>query len=373
MKYLKLILTIVLIIPLTGCYNYRELNDLGITTAIGITKENNEYKLIIEVLKTDKSTSEDAKTPKFVLYESNGKTIQEAVRNAILESPKRLYANHLYMLLIDEKLARDDISDIMDLFFRDPESRKQFYVLVTKEDIKEVLSTRPLLEDINAKCVIDRLEVNDKFLSNTIPITFSKLLTKYVNPHIEMVMPSLILEDSITSNEDDPKKKIVISNTAIFKNNKLVGYIDNLDTLYYNLIINDVDDTVITSLYNDKYITIEINNSNTKIDVKNKVFNIKIKLSGNIAEINNNKNLENDKTIYELERLFENDLNKNISSMINNVIDKYDSDIFGFTDLIYKKDYKNYSDNINLKDLKFNIDTTVTLKYKGNGAKGINE
>ena len=53
MKYLKLFLTIVLIIPLTGCYNYRELNDLGITTAIGITKENNEYKLIIEVLKTD--------------------------------------------------------------------------------------------------------------------------------------------------------------------------------------------------------------------------------------------------------------------------------------------------------------------------------
>ena len=29
MKYIKLILIIIILVPLTGCYNYRELNDLG--------------------------------------------------------------------------------------------------------------------------------------------------------------------------------------------------------------------------------------------------------------------------------------------------------------------------------------------------------
>ena len=83
MKYIKLILIIIILIPLTGCYNYRELNDLGITTAIGISKKNDEFNLVIEVLKTD-DKSEESKMPKYVLYESKGKTIQEAVRKAIL-------------------------------------------------------------------------------------------------------------------------------------------------------------------------------------------------------------------------------------------------------------------------------------------------
>ena len=364
MKYIKLILIIIILIPLTGCYNYRELNDLGITTAIGISKKDDEFNLVIEVLKTDEK-SDESKMPKYVLYESKGKTIQEAVRKAILKSPKRLYVNHLYMILIDEELAKEGINDIIDLFFRDSESRKQFYVLISKDDVYEVLNTKPLLEDINAKSIADRLKVNDDFLSNTVPTTFSKLLTKYVNPRIDMVIPSIKLIGN------DESKNIVIGDTAIFKDDKLIGYINNEESLYYSLIDNNVNDTVLTTMINGEYVTIEINNSDTKIDIKDNNLKIKIKLSGNIAEINSNTNLTNPNTVNEIEKYFEEDLNKKILKLINKE-KEYDTDIFGFTDLIYKKDNKNFN-NTKLKDLTFDIDTKVTLKYKGNGAKEIHE
>ena len=372
MKYLKLLLVIVILIPMTGCYNYRELNDLGITGAIGITKENDEYKLIIEVLKTEKS-GEKAEMPKFVIFESTGKTIQEAVRRSILESAKRLYANHLYILVIDENLAKEGINDIMDLFFRDPESRKQFYVLISKSDIHELLDTNSLLETVNSKSIVDRLESNDKYLNNIVPLTFSRLLSIYVNPNKEMVMPTIKLVDNKTEQKDLPNKKIIIDNTAIFKNDKLVGYINNEESLYYNLILNDVKDSVLSVPYKDSYMTIEINNSDTKINVKNKNFKINIKLIGNIAEINSNVNLTDPNSINEIEKVYEKNIKDNILNLINKITNEYNTDIFGFKNLIYKKDYKNFNKNLELKDYKYEISINVNLKYKGNGAYELNE
>ena len=357
MKYIKIIIISLCIILITGCYNYRELNDLGITTAVGISKDGDNYNLVIEVLKTETSSNEENKI-ETILYESSGKTIQEALRRAILKSPKRLYANHLYMILIDEELAKDGISSIMDLFFRDVESRKQFYVLISKDNIKKVLNTK---DEISAKSLVDRLKVNDNYLSNTVPITFSKLLTKYVNPNIEMVIPSIKLD----------KGEMVIDNTAIFKGDKLIGYIDEHESLYYSLIMNNVSDTVLTSLYKNEYTTIEIDNTNTHIDASNNKFKIKITLSGYIAEINSKVDLTNPITIKEIENTFEEDLKNNIAEFIQNIIDKYDTDIFGFKDLTYKKDFKNYN-HFNLKELNFDIDIDISLKYKGNGVKELN-
>ncbi len=357
MKYIKIIIISLFITLITGCYNYRELNDLGITTAVGISKDGDNYNLVIEVLKTETSSNEENKI-ETILYESSGKTIQEALRRAILKSPKRLYANHLYMILIDEELAKDGISSIMDLFFRDVESRKQFYVLISKDDIKKVLNTK---DEISAKSLVERLKVNDNYLSNTVPITFSKLLTKYVNPNIEMVIPSIKLD----------KGEMVIDNTAIFKGDKLIGYIDEHESLYYSLIMNNVSDTVLTSLYKGEYTTIEINNTHTSIDVLNNTFKIKIDLSGYIAEINSKVDLTNPLIIKEIEDTFKEDFKNNISKFIQNIINNYDTDIFGFKDLTYKKDFKNYKD-FNLKKLNFDVNIDISLKYKGNGVKELN-
>ena len=370
MKYLKLVLVIILLIPITGCYNYRELDDLGITTAIGVTKENNEYKLIIEVLRTE-GESDEATEPQYVLFETKGKTIQEALRNTILESSKRLYINHLSLLIIDETLAKEGIHDIMDLFFRDSESRKQFYVLVSKVPINELLNTKTLLTNINSKSIFERMKTNDDYLNNVVTITFSKLLTKYVNPNKELVIPSITLEENNITEENE--KRIILSDTAIFKDDKLIGYLNNDETLYYNLIEDEVDDTVISIEDNDKYSSVEMNFNNTIIDVNNKDINIRIEMFGNIAEMNYDIDLTNPNSITYLEKLYENYLNIEISKIIHKVINEYDTDIFGFKDLIYKNDFKNFNTNIKLKDLNIIVDTKISIKSKGNGVYKLNE
>ncbi len=358
MKYIKLILITILILSNTGCYNYRELNDLGITTAIGITKKE-QYEITIEVLKTEKEDVKESDMPKYVIFTTKGKTIQEALRNTILESSKRLYAHHLLVLVIDKTLAEEGISDIIDLFFRDPESRKQFYVIIADEDIKDILNTKTPLKDINAQSLYERIKVNDSFLGNMVPTTFSSLLSKYVNPNIEITLPIITLKD----------ERIIFNNTAVFKKDKLIGQISNDYTTYYNLICDNINDTILTTNDNDNYITIEINNSKTKYKVDDNVIDILINLTGNIAEVNSNIDLTRPESITYIEKLFESDLNNKIKKMIDYVITKYDTDIFGFKDLLYKNS-KSFND---LKALKINIATNLKLKYKGNGAYELNE
>ena len=51
----------ILLILITGCYNYRELNQLAITTGIGIDKgEEKNYKVTVQVLNTKKTSKEKA-------------------------------------------------------------------------------------------------------------------------------------------------------------------------------------------------------------------------------------------------------------------------------------------------------------------------
>lgn len=359
MKKIKILLIIINLL-LTGCYNYRELNDLGITTAIGIERKNDEFTLYTEVLNTTKNDEKD-NTAKFAIFESHGKTIQEALRNTILSSSKRLYANHMQILIIDEETAKNGIGDIIDLFFRDPESRKQFYVFISKTNIKDIFNIETPLDKVNSNSIFERVKANNNYLGNSLSITFSDMISKYVNPYIEITLPTLMIKDS----------NILISDTAIFKDDQLKGYISNDETILFNLITNNINDTILTALDNNKYISIEINNSETKYKVKDEI-NIDISLSGNIAEVDSSLNLTNPNSIKYIEKLFEKDLSTRISNFIEKT-KSYNIDILGLKDLIYKKNNKNFSDNINIKNIKINNTINVKLKYKGNGAYELNE
>ena len=340
MKYLKFFL-IILPFLLTGC-TYKELNTLGIAESIAITKENDNYIVYVEVIDTNNVKENDS--IKKETYISEGFTIGEALRKTITKTSKRLYIKHLSVLIIDEKLALEGISDIMDFFFRNSESRGEFYTLVSKVDIDE------LYKD-NTINIYDMIKTNKNYLNNVLDITFIDVLSKYVNPNIDIALPALDIEDGV-----------ILKDTAIFRDDKLVGYITNEDTLFLKMILNDVTDTIIKN--SNSTITIELNKCDTSISVTDTI-DININLEGSIKEINESINLSNPDNIRMIEQDFENDLNKRITDMIDNVLTNYNSDIFGFKDILYK----------NKKDINisYNINSNIKLTYKGNGVNKLNE
>lgn len=360
MKY-KIIL-ITLLFLLTGCYNYRELNDLAIISAIGIKKDNN-IKLTIQVLDTN-DTSPQNKDANYIIFNTEGKTIQEALRNVMKESSKRLFINHMQVLIIDEETAKEGIKEIIDFFFRDPESRKQYEVLITNDDIKKVLETDTMLEKINGKNIKESIKKNSIFLNNINNITFTDLIKTYLNPNKELLITSIKIDNN----------RLKLDKTAIFKEDKLIGYINEEDTKYYNFITNKIDDTLLNIPINNKESTIEVINNKTNIKTINNNIYITLNIKATINEINNDFDLKDNKTIKYLEQYYSNYLKNEIEKSINNIIKQYNSDIYGFKDIIYKNNYKYFINNkITLNDIKININTNIKLSHKGNGDEIIHE
>ena len=106
MKKIKY-LAIFSILLLSGCYNYRELSELAITTAIGIDKSDDGYIVTAQVMnikKKEGSSSNAGNSPDIIMYKSEAKSIKEALRYIVLQSPRKIYFSHLDILLIGLKI-----------------------------------------------------------------------------------------------------------------------------------------------------------------------------------------------------------------------------------------------------------------------------
>lgn len=379
----KLLLILITLTFLTGCYNYRELNDLAIVTAVSISKEKDNYNIAVQVVnpKKDQDTS-SSNEPDFIVYKSKGETLQAAFESLVKESPKRMYKTQMQILIIDEKMAKNNIKEVFEYLARDPEIRNEFNVLIGKSD--NILETLTPLNNLSSQNILDSLKASSKYLGNTNLLTFNELLSDYQNEKTEMAIPVIKLTSQKNKDDKNTEKilekttttpAIVLDNISIFKDNKLIGYLSTKETVSYNFINNNITLTNIKKDYpNNKYIAYKILKSKSKLEVTPKKHTITLTIKGN-AEINEatyNINLSKEKNIKKLEKSLNKRLEKMITSSFNSTRKKYNSDIYGFEDLYYKKDPKYYNkikkdwDSKEFQKIKLKVKSNIKIVEQGN-------
>lgn len=379
----KLLLILITLTFLTGCYNYRELNDLAIVTAVSISKEKDNYNIAVQVVnpKKDQDTS-SSNEPDFIVYKSKGETLQAAFESLVKESPKRMYKTQMQILIIDEKMAKNNIKEVFEYLARNPEIRNEFNVLIGKSD--NILETPTPLDNLSSQNILDSLKASSKYLGNTNLLTFNELLSDYQNEKTEMAIPVIKLTSQKNKDDKNTEKilekttttpAIVLDNISIFKDNKLIGYLSTKETVSYNFINNNITLTNIKKDYpNNKYIAYKILKSKSKLEVTPKKHTITLTIKGN-AEINEatyNIDLSKEKNIKKLEKSLNKRLEKMITSSFNSTRKKYNSDIYGFEDLYYKKDPKYYTkikkdwDSKEFQKIKLKIKSNIKIVEQGN-------
>lgn len=379
----KILITLSFIFICCGCYNYKELNDLAITSAIGIDKSDNGYKVTAQVVNTQKEGTDNnsSSDPKIIIYEHTSKTVQEAVRYMVLESPKRLYPNHMQVIIISEDVAKDGILGSLDLFFRDSELQKNFYVLIAKDvSANQILKTLTPADSIVSSNIKKSLESDSSYLGITELVTYDELINTYLNPNKEISLPSVTLKgkkkgsDKIDNIEQsDSSTKVVLSQMAVFKDDKMIGYLDDKQSIALSFIKGKINNTIIKYKCNGGYVVVETTNSKSSINVDNKG-NFRIKISGDAAinEVSCDINLENDNSISKINKQVNKEIKKNVNNTIKYVKNNYNSDIFNFLDILYKNQYSLYKKISNdwykdkFKDSKIDIDVDIKVVEKGN-------
>ena len=382
---IKKIIILLIIISLTGCYDNKELNNIAILTATEINKVDDNYIINAEVVNPQAPDKQTTKASPFIIYTGTGKTIQEAYRQIKLSSSRYLYPEHLQVLIINENLAKEDITEVLDFYLRDPTIRTEFNVLIGRDE--DILSTTTPIEEISSSSINETIKTNNRFQGVTNLTTLNELTIMSLNPNVEIILPSIKLKNK--KKESDTEENInntkidtmyELSGLAIFKNNKLLGYLDNNQSISYNIIKNQVKSSILTyECEKNKYLSTEIIGSKTKIAIKNNQININVEANTTINESNCNLKLNEAKNISSLEKDLSIYLKNNLENDINYIRDNYNSDVFGFLDEIYKHNYKeylkikdNWYDNI-YKNYPINITTKISIVSKGNIMEGYNE
>lgn len=379
---MKRIIIILLIFLLCGC-NYKEIDKIAITIGCGLEKTANGYLVTLQIADTQKQDSSNSSTSsvRFKNYSYEDKTIHEAARGILTKLPKKPYTNHMQILIIDEEIAKNEINDIVDFFFREVELRNDFYIFVSKDDKpEEILGVLTQIYPINSVGIKNLLKNNNKYLSASVLTTFEELVDEYISDTKEIILPviSVLGEDGDKKENLDssiPHTLLYLNESAIFKDNKLINYLNKEETIYYNLIMNKLNYSVLSyECSNNKFVTFEIIDSNSKININKNSVDIDINSKANLTSSMCNYDISNDSGIKEIE----NAAKEKIKMDINNLILKskeYKTDIFSFKDLYYKYKnsyYKGIRDfNVFYDSLRFNVNVDLDIFEKGNSLQVI--
>ncbi len=397
----KIIFLLIVMFLLNGLKNSRELTDLAIVSAIGIDLDDNgKYIVTSQILNTKKENSSGSgagssnSSSEIVVLSTSEESIQAALRNSIEESPKRLYLAHMELLLISEKIAREEeILDILDFFIRDNEGSNNFMLVIAKNATpEELLNIITPLESSPAQNIKDSILTTHRYRGISTNNTLSENVAMFKKESQTSVIASIELNKENKNSDDNTSKKediqessatsssekektsnnedeqIKVSDLAYFKYKTLTGYLTQKESYIYNILTNDASGGILEVGKDDDLLVVEQIKSNAKLTprIENDEYfiDISVNMSCNITETGKNVTFDTQENIENYQNEVANTLKNQIETLIEKSKNEYDCDILSFGNVFYKyknKDYNKMKEKYGTEYYKY-INTTVNVK-----------
>ncbi|EFM11416.1 germination protein, Ger(x)C family [Paenibacillus curdlanolyticus YK9] len=376
---------IVAMLFVSGCWNRREMNDLAIAVAYGIDKAGDGYRLTVQVVDPGEVASQKGSTDRtpVTTYQATGETIFEALRRMTKVSPRKIYNSHLRMLVISDKVAEDGIANVLDFVSRNHEHRGDFYVVIAKDTTaSNTLKILTHLESIPANQMYSSLETSERSWAPTSAVTLDELIDDIVSPGKQPAVTGLRIKGSQTTGENKRNVNEIASSTqlvynglAVFKKDKLIGWLNEEESKAYNYIQDNVKSTVgVVYCPGGGNVALEVMHSATK--VKGKVvhgkptIDVSVRMRANIGEVRCSIDLSEESSLKQLEQNGNRKVQQFIEETIATVQKKYKVDIFGFGEVMHReqpKYWKTVQDDwdTQFQTLAYRVNVECEIRYLG--------
>lgn len=361
--------TIIIIsaVLLTGCWDHVETDQLMVVAGVAIDKGEGD-KLIITVETVEVGFGiESAPKPRILTIE--GETIFDAVTHMSSIIGKRLYWSHAKVVIVSRELAEAGILQVLDWFSRDNETRTDINILVSGEPTAGEILTSNQLSDSVVSFEIQKILDNQKRLNHSPDIEVWKFANDIEGKGIAATAPRVVLMTV------EGKKTPELDGAAVFHGDRLIGFIDGIDTLYLLFVLNKIKGGIMIIKEEGKgvnaEVTLEILKSKTKVKpvIRNGSVEVDIDIKTDVAidEIGACVNVLPEEKLMELGPLTENMLKNKIEGIIKKAQKELNADIFGFGDKLRENDPSAWSimeqDWRNVfKDLKVNVKTKIRIR-----------
>ncbi len=278
-----LVAMLVMSLALCGCWNGREIETLGFVVAVGIDSDaQDNIMLTVHIAKpfTLQGGGEPVSREKpFWVVTSTGRTTFEAVRNFLRVSPRRLFWAHNTFILMGEQFARGGVMRALDYFDRDGETRRRANIIVVEAATAyELLQVEFELEPMPAEGGRGIMQSASVGLSTIVPVTLNDFLQMLASEGREPVATRAEIvhkqaEIDITGEllRDQIKASAALSGTAVFKEDKLMGWLDETETRGLNWIKNKVKSGILVIQQpgaESRFVGLEIIRAKSRIEVE---------------------------------------------------------------------------------------------------------
>lgn len=367
-RFIILLFLIFNIFFIAGCSNIEQLDDKMIIHGVGIDRVENTFELTIQQFSV---TGSNEKEEGAQVVKTKGNSLMDAFSDLSLQTGKTPMFSQNLVLAIGEETAYNGINDILDFFVRYYESRPTVKIIIVKGKAESVLSFKKDDKLIMAKDIMAITEserINSKVMSSNIFQFVGALKNSTLNPIA-----------SIVSVERQNDEEILAANgTAVFKNDKLAGFIDTNSTrgaLIINNRLNGGTEVIDVESVGKVSYSLEKSKSKVKFKLENgkPIYNIIIKINTNIYEIERDiKTQLPDNAFNLMEEALISRIKTITSQAIYKSIFEYNSDIFGFGQIALKSDkeyFRTVENNWDqaMKEAKYNIDVSVKIDDTGQG------
>jgi spore germination protein KC len=335
-----LLLGILLVLPLGGCWNYRGINDTTIITGIAIDRdETGNYRLTYEMVDLTRDIKENGVRPKIV--EAEGKTLFDATRNAKKRLVNRLYFSNTQAIVVNKEIAAEEgIFSLIDWFLRDAEFRETVSVVVSQQETaRDILLAEGIDEMLVAYEIKKILDKDQVITGSTRDAQLYTVFNELRGEGISFTLPAI---HNVMNNR---KLTVEANGVAVFKEDKMVGFLTPTETAAFLFAVNEIRGGIIplsSTGEGPDDASLEISKNKTDISCSyangQALAGIKTKTEVYLDELHVRENLIDEQAIKKIETAAEKKLKNEITGVIEKVQTEYDSDIFGFGNLIYKKD-----------------------------------
>ena len=271
-KSLAILILIILICMfcLTGCYSAEGLETLGYVVALGIDKgENNKIRLSLQFAILSNSSSggggSSSQSQESTVSSVDCASIESGISLINSYISKKVNLSHCKAIVISEELAYEGISEYVFTLINDIEVRPDCNIIISRCKASDYLeNSKPTLESVSARYYEFTLN-SSEYAGYTENITladfYSDMLSTTTQAHailggintdsthkLNDSLPLYDLEGSYKADDTPIKSANVIENMgiAIFADDKLVGELSGMESLSHLLIVDKLESATIS-------------------------------------------------------------------------------------------------------------------------------
>ena len=351
----------------------KDIRNRLVIQGVGIDlEEDGTYTVTLQAIDTNSSEAslaEGASQPPLKAYKLTGDTVYTAIKSVTEKEGKIPLYSQNRIILIGKSITKEKMDDVIDFFVRDVEVGGTVYIAATEKTASEILTAKNGKELISAENLENSIEAYE-YDAKIFATELYELINRYNSGSKDFALPLFSLQ------EKGDEKSVEITGTALFDNTKYREVISKNETIYLNVLSDEVYNTAIAfDGGKGTKVSLNIVKSKTKRTVTLTkdipTFKLKVYMDADVAEISGG--VSNAMTVEEIDEIKEKGeeyIEKSIKSTIDSLYHKHNSDACGLARLLYisQKDfYRKNEKNIDsvLNNSLYEVDVELNIRRIG--------